>query len=82
MKGGSVLKLAKLDGYNYMIYPGLIRIFVTSMNDPDMGDILTEIDRADGRIYVEGLYLQYSGDCRVVDVEDKTYIDIYVIEES
>lgn len=48
--------LAKLDSYDYEILPGKINVLMESNNDPRMVDILSEIDRSNGRIYVEGQY--------------------------
>jgi len=45
--------LAKLDTYDYTILPGAIRIRISSTKDPDIVDILSEIERFNGKIYVE-----------------------------
>lgn len=54
--------LAKLDIYDYELISGLIRIRMESTNDPTMVDILSEISRYNGRIYVEGRYFNYIDD--------------------
>lgn len=53
------MKLAKLDGYNYLMLPGVIRITIDGVKDPDLVDIMSEIQRADNNIYVEGRYYRY-----------------------
>lgn len=53
--------LAKLDCYDYFLLPGIIQIELESTNDPTMVDILSEIERSNGRIYVEGRYFIMAG---------------------
>lgn len=50
---------AKLDAYDYDILPGVIRIRINGTNDPDIVDIMTEIERSNGNIYVEGYRYSY-----------------------
>lgn len=55
------MNLTKLDIYDYEILPGVIKIRVESTKDPTMVDILSDIDRSNGRIYVEGQYFLMAG---------------------
>lgn len=53
--------LAKLDTYDYCILPGVIQIALDCSSDPAMVDILSDIDRSNGKIYVEGRYFLMAG---------------------
>lgn len=75
------MELAKLDIYNYIILPGIIRIQISGSNDPILVDILSEIESADGRIYVDGYYYMYLDNYDVCSRECKVpHIDIEVVE--
>lgn len=52
--------LTKLDAYDYEILPGVVRIKVDSTHDPTLVDIMSELERSKGYMYVEGnYYLNY-----------------------
>lgn len=71
--------LAKLDIYDYFILPGVIQIKVERTNDPTLVDILSEVERANGRIYVEGhYYIMYGHSIQTIN--GKTYLDLRVTE--
>lgn len=55
------MSLTKLDNYEYRLLPGIIQIAIEGNNDPIIVDILSEIDRSNGRVYVEGLYFVLTG---------------------
>jgi hypothetical protein len=74
------MALAKLDAYDYTILPGVIRIAITSTNDPDLVDILSEISRFDGRIYVEGCRYSYLDNYRLYTVDGESFIELDVVE--
>lgn len=69
--------LAKLDTYEYCLLPGVIRIALDRTNDPIIVDILSEIDRAKGRVYVEGQYFMMYG-YDVYDINNQVYLDLEV----
>ena len=69
--------LAKLDCYPYHILPGIISIELERSNDPIQVDILSEIDRANGRIYLDGNYYISTG-TECVNVRGKWYLDLKV----
>ena len=72
--------LTKLDNYDYEINDGFIRLRMSGMNDPDMVDVMSEIDRSNGRIYVESRYFRYLG-YQLVPASDRTvYMDLDVEE--
>lgn len=73
--------LAKLDNYDYDIRSGKIRIHLSGTNDPDLVDIMSEIDRSHGRIYVEGRYFNYL-DYRIDRESGQPFIDLNVEETS
>lgn len=51
--------LAKLDSYDYVVLPGAVRINLNGTNDPDLVDIMSEIEQANGNIYIDGCYYAY-----------------------
>lgn len=53
------MSLAKMDLYDYVILPGIIRIALSATNDPTLVDILSEIESAHGRIYADGVYYEF-----------------------
>lgn len=55
------MSLAKLDNYDYYFLPGVVQITMDSSSDPILVDILSEIDRSNGKVYVEGRYFMMSG---------------------
>lgn len=79
-KGGIKMGLAKLDAYDYMLLPGVIRIHVSGTRDPDLVDILSEINRYEGRIYVEGQRFKYLDNYRLVGDSGDAYMELDVIE--
>jgi hypothetical protein len=68
--------VAKLDAYNYELLPGAIRIHINGTNDPDVCDIMSEVHRSNGNIYVEGFRFLYLNNYRLtpsymeLDVEE------------
>jgi len=73
------MALAKLDIYDYFVLPGVIQIQVERTNDPTLVDILSEVDRANGRIYLEGHYYIMHGH-EIHTTNGKTYLDLRVTE--
>lgn len=73
--------ITKLDSYDYDIRSGQIRINIRGNNDPDLVDIMSEIERSRGRIYVEGRYFNYL-DYRIDSFMGQSYIDLDVEEVS
>ena len=70
--------MAKIDCYDYFILPGVIQIAVRGTNDPILVDILSEVERANGRIYVEGHHFIMQG----YDIHrngEQTYLHLQVI---
>ena len=76
------MKWTKLDRYEYTIMPGVIRIMLCGTNDPDLVDIMSEIDRSDGRIYVEGRRFEYLDNYEIFSRGLNSYIDIYALEQQ
>lgn len=54
--------LTKLDNYEYMVLPGVILIKMDSTIDPSLVDILSEIDRSKGIVYLDGTYYEHIND--------------------
>lgn len=71
-----MMKLAKLDSYDYELLPGVIRININGPTDPDIVDIMSEIQATDGRIYVEGYHFSYLDNYRLLP----NYIELDVVE--
>lgn len=72
------MELAKLDSYDYVILPGTIRILISGSNDPDIVDIMSEISRAEGSIYVDGFYYSYLDIFTIDKNENGYYMDLQV----
>ena len=70
--------LAKLDCYDYELFNGLVRISLDKTNDPIAVDILSEIERSNGRIYVEGRYFLMAGYDMYMDEDSNVYLDLVV----
>lgn len=68
--------VTKLDTYDYDILPGVIRVHINGKNDPDIVDIMSEIERSDGRIYVEGYRYSYLNSYRILP----EYMELDVVE--
>lgn len=68
----------KLDSYNYELYPGVISIKLTGTNDPDLVDIMSEINRSEGKIYLEGQRYMYTDKYKIMGRGNSSFIDIYV----
>lgn len=69
-----------LDNYDYVILPGVIRIELSATNDPDLVDIMSEIERSNGSIFVEGSRYSYLDDYLIFSDEKGVFIDLYVVE--
>lgn len=76
--------LAKLDIYDYEILDNVIRIRMNGTNDSTMVDILSEIDRYRGRVYVEGQYFTYLDSEVTVEGLGRSavYLDLHVKTEE
>lgn len=74
------MKWTKLDRYDYLILKGIIRIKLNGTNDPDLVDIMSEIDRSDGRIYVEGDRFIYLDEYHIVNGRSHAYLELSVAE--
>lgn len=74
------MTLTKLDGYDFMVLPGVIRVKLEGTNDPSMVDILSELERSNGRVYLDGSYYDYLGyDIRSYSDTQRTYLDLLVV---
>jgi hypothetical protein len=72
--------LAKLDTYDYAILPGVIRISLSGTNDPDIVDIMSEIHRNDGSIYIDGRYYSYLDSYDLYTNNTGSYVDLVVVD--
>lgn len=72
--------ITKLDMYDYILLPGVIRIEISSTTDPILVDILSEIEHSSGNIYVEGEYYQFLEQYDIFkDVDNKFFLDLHVV---
>lgn len=71
------MKMVKLDRYDYELLPGIIRISLSGENDPDLVDIMSELNRANGRIYVEEKRFSYLDYYQIMTDEHGSYIDLH-----
>ncbi len=74
------MNVTKLDAYDYSLYPGIIRIRLNSTNDPDLVDIMSELNRSNGKIYIEGLRYTYMGNYRIFNRGIEAYVELDVSE--
>lgn len=72
------MEWTKLDSYDYELYPGVISIKLIGTNDPDLVDIMSEINRSEGKIYLEGHRYLYSDKYKIMGRGRDSFIDIYV----
>ena len=73
--------LTKLDTYDYVALPGVIQVSLTGTNDPILVDILSELDKSNGKIYVEGCYYLFLG-YEIHNVQGHTVLDLQVVETA
>lgn len=74
------MRFCKLDSYDYQLYPGTIRINLEGTNDSSLVDIMSEIERADNQIYVEGIKYTYINEYRIFNRKTHVYVELYVTE--
>lgn len=72
------MKWTKLDRYDCTLLPGIIQIGLSGTNDPDLVDIMSEIDRSDGRIYLDGQRFTYLDNYQIFNRGPNSYIELYV----
>lgn len=67
---------ARLDSYDYrLVNPHLIHIYVESVSDVTVADIVTDINAHYGKIYLEGSYYKFIASSIV-----KTMSDVVILE--
>ena len=67
---------ARLDSYDYrLVDPHLIQIYVESVSDVTVADIVTDINSHYGNIYLEGSYYKF-----ISSVIVKTMSDVVILE--
>lgn len=76
------MQVTKLDAYDYVILPGVIRIRLVATNDPDVVDIMSEINRSNGNIYIEGYRYSYLNNYRLFPRDNEAFIELDVVEVS
>lgn len=71
------MELTKVDSYDYTLIPGVVQVSLEGTNDPTLVDILSELDRSNGRLYVEGQYFLYTG-YDIVKHKGSTFLNLSV----
>lgn len=71
------MELTKVDAYDYTLIPGVVQVYLEGTNDPTLVDILSELDRSNGRLYVEGQYFLYTG-YDIVKHQGSTFLNLSV----
>ncbi len=67
---------ARLDSYDYrLVNPHLIHVYVESVSDVTVADIVTDINAHYGKIYLEGSYYKFISSSIV-----KTMSDVVILE--
>ena len=72
--------ITKLDMYESMLVPGVIRITLASTNDAQAVDILSELSRTQDLIFLDGNYYEFLGESRIVQGIDNVYLELQVIQ--
>ena len=72
------MEWTKLDRYNCEVLPGIISVKLCGTNDPDLVDIMSEIDRSGGKIYLDGKRYEYLNNYKIGGIGRDSYIDLYV----
>ena len=72
--------ITKLDMYESMLVPGVIRITLESTNDAQAVDILSELSRTQDLIFLDGNYYEFLGESRIVQGVDNVYLELQVIQ--
>lgn len=55
------MPITKIDSYDFRIVDDGIEISIDGTNDPTLVDILSELDRTNGRLYVDGEHYLFTG---------------------
>lgn len=74
------MEWTKLDSYDYQLFPGVISIKLMGTNDPDLVDIMSEIHRSNGKIYVEGNRYMYDDKYEILGRGRDSFLDLYVTQ--
>lgn len=72
--------ITKLDMYESMLVPGVIRITLASTNDAQAVDILSELSRTQDLIFLDGNYYEFLGESRIVQGKDNVYLELQVVQ--
>ena len=72
--------ITKLDMYESMLVPGVIRITLASTNDAQAVDILSELSRTQDLIFLDGNYYEFLGESRIVQGTENVYLELQVIQ--
>lgn len=73
-------KIAKLDMYDYLVLPGVIRVKLSSSSDPILVDILSEISNSYDLIYIEGLFYNFLDEYEIFSENGIHWLEISVVE--
>lgn len=73
------MNLTKLDNYDVVLLPGVIRILLESSVDPRSADILSEISREGDILYYDSEYFEFLGDSRILEDQGNVYLELDVI---
>lgn len=72
--------ITKLDMYESMLVPGVIRITLASTNDAQAVDILSELSRTQDLIFLDGNYYEFLGESRIVQGTENVYLELQVVQ--
>lgn len=72
------MEWTKLDNYKCTVLPGIISVELIGRNDPDLVDIMSEINRSEGKIYLDGKRYLYMDRYVIGGRGKSSYIDLYV----
>ena len=78
---GSRSGYARLDSYDYrLVNPKLIHIYVESVSDVTVADIVTDINAHYGKIYLEGSYYKFISSSVGQFMNDGKPSDVAILE--
>lgn len=74
--------LTKLDNYDLIILPGVIRVKVTGTNDPSILDIMSEIHHSEGNISIDGQHYSYLDNYEIFRDNGQAYLELQAVSSA
>ncbi len=71
-------KVTILDEYDCVVMPDRIRIYIDSVRDPSLADIMSELYDSNGHLHFDGSYYIYNGIYRIDEDDQGYYLDLFI----